>query len=98
MIVWLTQDIVLLVLKVYNAGNVGTRTVPVVKVRFNCRCHNSIHSIEPVVLACKLTVVNYDRQANFERDLLLFRCSSTHSITHSSRSQYASYGVRRRLS
>ena len=39
-----------------------------------------------------LTVANYDRQANFERDLLLLRCSSTHSITHSS------YGGRRRLS
>ena len=30
-------------------------------------------------------------EANFERDLLLFRCSSTHSITYPSRSQYASY-------
>ena len=48
-------------------------------------------------MAYKLTVANYDRQANFERDLLLFHCS-THSITHSSRSQYASYGGRRRLS
>ena len=43
-------------------------------------------------------MVNYNRQANFKRNLLLFRCSSTHSITHSSRSQYASYGGRRRLS
>ena len=43
-------------------------------------------------------MANFDRQANFEHDLLLFRCSSTHSITHSSRSQYASYGGRRHLS
>ena len=55
-----------------------------------------IHSIEPCV-ACELTVVNYDRQANFECDLFLFLCSSTHSITHSSRLQYASYGGRRHL-
>ena len=54
---------------------------------------HSIHSIEPVASAYKLTVANYDRQANFERDLLLFRCLSIHSITHSSRSQYASHGV-----
>ena len=40
-------------------------------------------------VAYKLTVANYNRQANFEHDLLLFHCSSTHSITHSSRSQYA---------
>ena len=33
-----------------------------------------------------------------ERDLLLFCYSSTHSITHSSRSQYASYGGRHCLS
>ena len=59
---------------------------------------DSIHLIEP---AYKLTVANYDRQANFDRDLLLCCCLSihvhTHSIAHSSRLQYASYGGRRRL-
>ena len=45
-------------------------------------------------MAYKLTVANYDRQANFEHDLLLCCCSSIHSITHSSKSQYASYGGR----
>ena len=49
-------------------------------------------------MAYKLTVTNYDRQANFKHDLLLCHCSSTHSITHSSRLQYASYGGRHCLS
>ena len=43
-------------------------------------------------------MANYNHQANFKHSLLLCRCSSIHSITHSSRSQYASYGGRRRLS
>ena len=34
-------------------------------------------------MAYKLTVANYDRQANFKCNLLLFRCSSTHSIHYS---------------
>ena len=50
------------------------------------------------IVAYKLTVTNYNRQANFERDLLLCRCSSVHSIAHSSRSQYASYGGRHQIS
>ena len=31
-------------------------------------------------MAYKLTVANYDRQANFERDLLLFHCSALYSL------------------
>ena len=69
------------------------------KVRFNCHCHNTtLDRTSSVWHIYKLTVANYDRQANFKRDLLLFCRSSTHSITCSSRSQYASYGGRRRLS
>ena len=40
-------------------------------------------------------MANYNRQANFERASSV---AHQHSIIHSSRSQYASYGGRRRLS